>query len=238
LLFINEYVHSVFTVILFLNYYNSRLLAAIKTIMTYRISFAFSALAIALLFALFAINVHPAQADDNVSKINGTFSFAGEAGCLVSRGGFTPTLNPIPLASAPSITGIFQQSFSVEGTATFDGKGNGVRSGTSVSTSIAGAGNTGSSAEVIEFSVPFTYTVDADGTVHTQTSAPLTGTVVAGERTGQTVTVDQIPLDGHVSKDGKTLTLASKQAVIERLTFSNGDSFPRICHRARVFQEI
>jgi hypothetical protein len=45
-------------------------------------------------------------------------------------------------------------------------------------------------------------------------------------------------MTGLISKDGNTLTLASVVPAVETVTFSNGDVWPRICHRSRVLIKI
>jgi hypothetical protein len=48
--------------------------------------------------------------------------------------------------------------------------------------------------------------------------------------------VDAIPpVSGLISQDGKTLIAAHTTTVVETHTFSNGDVYPQICHRSRVF---
>jgi hypothetical protein len=61
------------------------------------------------------------------------------------------------------------------------------------------------------------------------------GSFVAGPRTGQTNSIDAIPpLTGLISQDVNTLIAAHTAAAVETVTFSNGDVWPRICHRSRV----
>ena len=52
----------------------------------------------------------------------------------------------------------------------------------------------------------------------------------------QPTTVDAIPpVTGMISRDGKTLTAAHLEPIVETHTYSNGDVWPEICHRSRVF---
>jgi hypothetical protein len=43
---------------------------------------------------------------------------------------------------------------------------------------------------------------------------------------------------GLISKNGKTLTIATLMPGVETQTFSNGDVELRICHRSRVFIKL
>ncbi|HEY7300420.1 MAG TPA: hypothetical protein VH684_21200, partial [Xanthobacteraceae bacterium] len=64
-------------------------------------------------------------------------------------------------------------------------------------------------------------------------------TYTAGPRTGQTATVDAIPpVSGMISEDGKTLTAAHVNPIVETHTYSNGDVDPQICHRSRIFIKL
>jgi hypothetical protein len=76
--------------------------------------------------------------------------------------------------------------------------------------------------------------INSDDTFDTQMVGPITGTFLSGPRTGQTSSFDRPPLTGLISKNGDTLTLASVVPAVETVTFSNGDVWPRVCHRSRV----
>jgi hypothetical protein len=186
-------------------------------------------------------------------NLKGAYGFTGTAACLVAPGsaatapapgnttplansGFQPNLHPVDGK-------VFSHSFSVEGIRTFDGNGNGTVKGTSVGITPPptppspgypafppGAGSS-------DFSFSFTYTVNGDGS-WTGTMVP--GSYLAhhltGPRTGQTSTVDAIPpVTGLISQDGKTLIAAHITTAVETVTYSNGDVWPQICHRSRVF---
>jgi hypothetical protein len=69
--------------------------------------------------------------------------------------------------------------------------------------------------------------------------ATFSETFTAGPRTGQTATVDALPqLTGMISQDGKTLIAADAEPAVETHRYSNGDVWPEICHRSRVFIRI
>lgn len=197
-------------------------------------------------------------------QLKGSYGFTGEAACLFAPGhsdaqgpnGSNPTpgqllplagFNPnLQVTDGGPTSSAFSNSFSVQGIRTFNGDGTGTVKGTSVSITIRPTpGPTGyphfpASASVENFSYTFTYTVDNDGgwTATTDQNS-FSGTFIAGPRTGQTVTIDRIPqFSGLISNDGKTLIGSHTDAVKETLTFSNGDVFPRICHRSRVFIKL
>jgi hypothetical protein len=58
----------------------------------------------------------------------------------------------------------------------------------------------------------------------------------SGGRAGQIATIDEIPpVTGLISQEGKTLVLvAGLTPTVETETYSNGDVWRKICHRARV----
>jgi len=177
-------------------------------------------------------------------------------GALLPGAGFNDKLQPNDIANPspnqpnppPGAVGqvSFTRSFSVIGVRTFDGNGNGHVSGTALG--IDGRptpGPTGwphfpPSAGSGEFSFDFTYTVDGDGGfTATMTPDSYHETFTSGPRTGQTVTVDAIPpITGAISGDGKTLSAAHADPVVETRTFSNGDVWPEICHRSRIFIQL
>ncbi len=175
-------------------------------------------------------------------------------GVLAPGSGFNTKLQPNDITLVgPTGPGSDQQSFtrsfSVFGIRTFDGNGHGHVSGTSVG--IDGRptpGPTGwphfpPSAGSGKFDFDFTYTVDGNGGwTATMVPGSYTETFLSGPRTGQTATVDAIPpITGAVSNDGKTLIAAhtvETLQTVETRTFSNGDVWPELCHRSRVFIKI
>ena len=196
-------------------------------------------------------------------KLKGAYGFTGTAACLVAPGHITTdTTNPNPGTPLPNsgfkpnlqpndatpggTQSSFARSFSVEGIRTFDGHGNGTVKGTVVGIVTRptpgpnGYPNFPPSASGGDFSFSFTYTVNPDGSWD---SAMVPGSYseifTAGPRTGQTAIVDAIPpVHGMVSQDGKTLIAAHLDPVVETHVFSNGDAYPEICHRSRVFIKL
>jgi hypothetical protein len=208
-------------------------------------AFVFSVSAIVIMW------VAGAAADS--PNLKGEYGFTGDAACLVAPGsgtkpspgnttpfgnaGFNASLQPILPAQS------FFHSFAVEGIRTFNGDGTGTVKGTSVGIAprpTPGPGPTYPAfppdAGSTNFSYNFTYTVNGDGS---WTSAMVLGTFsetfVSGPRTGQTATVDALPLFiGLISQNGQTLIVAHTAPVVETATYSNGDVWPMICHRSRV----
>jgi hypothetical protein len=185
-------------------------------------------------------------------NLKGDYGFTGTAACLVAPGnsgtgtpsnpagpaGFNAQLQPFDNSNS------FSHSFSVVGIRTFNGNGTGTVKGTFVGVTVrptpgpppavpafpasAGGGN---------FSFSFTYTVDGNGGFTTaMVPGSYSETFTSGPRNGQTATLDAIPpITGMISQDGKTLIAAHTEPVVETKTYSNGDVWPEICHRSRVF---
>jgi len=184
-------------------------------------------------------------------KLKGEYAFTGTASCLFAPGSDPGPVNPTPGVALPNSgfnaklqplvnATAFSGSNSVEGIRIFNADGTGTLTGTAVfTTERPTPGPTGypsfpSSAGSNTFSASFKYTVNSDDTFDVELVGPLTGTHLTGPRAGQTFSIDTIPLTGLISKKGDTLTLASVVPTIETITFSNGDVWPRICHRSRV----
>ncbi len=184
-------------------------------------------------------------------KLKGEYAFTGTASCLFAPGSDPGPGNPTPGVPLPNSgfnanfqplvnATAFVTSFSVEGVTVFKADGTGTFKGTSVSiTERPTPGPTGypsfpASASSNSFSGSFTYVVNADDSFETTMVGPITGTFLSGPRTGQTSSVDRPPMTGLISKDGSSLTVAHIAPTVETVTFSNGDVWPRICHRSRI----
>jgi hypothetical protein len=171
--------------------------------------------------------------------------------------GFDTTTNPptVPITPATS----FFVSSSVEGIRIFNGDGTGSVSGTETgfsprptpngaasecgSTPCGAYPNFKPSAESFNFSYQFTYTVNPDGS-WTANVVPgsYAGTFVTGPRSGppaQTFTITNFPqLGGLIGTFGQTLTADVLTPTVETTTYSNGDVYPKICHRSRVLTNM
>ena len=179
-------------------------------------------------------------------QLKGQYGFTGAAHCIHSPIGFTAlgealcgdtgqpiSFQPNPSNPRNSCPGVFTLTNSVEGVRTFNGNGTGTGEGRNVSLNVPpNTGFLGASAD--EFSFSFTYTVDGEGGF-TATTVPgsFISHILTGPRAGQTLTVDQIKLEGLISNDKKTLVIASTEPLVEKQQFSNGDVRYRICHRSR-----
>jgi hypothetical protein len=196
--------------------------------------------------------------------IQGAYGFTGTAACLVAPGGPAPAPTPgntAPLANAGFNSMLqpvdpndsFSVSFAVEGIRMFNGIdprtgiGSGTVKGTAVGISIRPTPNTppypnfAPSADKETFTYAFQYSLGGDGSwSSTMVPGSYSGSFVSGPRTGQTDTNTIPPITGLISIDGNTLTGATDMApgtnpTVETVTYSNGDVWPRICHRSRIF---
>jgi hypothetical protein len=168
-------------------------------------------------------------------------------GVALPNSGFNAQLQPNDFTNpGTSPSASYNRSFSVEGIRTFNGDGTGTVKGTAFG--IADRPTPGPdgfphfppSAASADFSFSFTYTVDGNGGwTATMVPGSFSETYTAGPRTGQTATVDAIPpVSGMISEDGKTLTAAHVNPIVETHTYSNGDVDPQICHRSRIFIKL
>jgi hypothetical protein len=227
-----------------------------------RSGFVLSVSVIAMTWAAGALAASP--------NLKGQYGFTGSAACLVAPGHVgnetvpPPTSNPTPGVALPNSgfnanlqpndftnpgntpSASYNRSFTVEGIRTFNGDGTGTVKGTAVGVADRptpgpdGFPHFPPSADSVEFSFSFTYTVDGNGGwTGTMVPGSYMETFTSGPRTGQTATVDAIPpISGMISLDGKTLTGAHLAPVVETHYYSNGDVDPQICHRSRVFIQL
>jgi hypothetical protein len=188
-------------------------------------------------------------------SLKGTYAFTGTLSCLFAPGsdsappnppgtmlpnaGFRPNLVPFDVPSSFSI------SNSIVGVRRFNGDGTGTVSATEVGIVMRPTpGPTGypsfppdASSAQIQYS--FTYTFNPNGTFATSLSGPLSGTFLAGPRSGQTFSIPDLPqFLGVPSQDFSTIVLAEPAPMVETVTYSNGDVWPRICLRSRVLIRI
>lgn len=189
-----------------------------------------------------------AAGDDRNNLLRGDYAFSGEATCLGSRnlsesapGGFDEHLRPM----TPPFPFVF--SYSIQGVRTFNGDGTGKVVGRSVSFSHPYAlpsdplyfDRGGASSSDIE--ADFTYQVAPDRTFTIDQPLSL-GTVLTGTRKGQTWTLENVQFVGLISKDRRTLTIASGEPTVEKHTFFEGVApvyvRNQICHRARILFEL
>jgi hypothetical protein len=200
-----------------------------------------------------------ASAAADSPRIKGHYGFTGSAVCLVAPGSSVSTFNPTPGVALPNsgfdanlqpIDGhVFSHSFVVEGIRIFKGDGTGTVTGVSMGTTVpptpgplatAGYPSFPPAAGASNFSYSFTYTVNPDGS-WTADIVPgtFTETFTEGPRTGQTSTIVNFPtFTGLRGRDDFTLTVATLDATVESVSYSNGDVWPEICHRSRVLIKL
>ena len=194
---------------------------------------AITGLAVATL-SLGLVAASPANAATGEALLLGEYSATGTSSCLSAPGGFNDKFQ----ANVPA--GSFRSSTSSEEVWIFNGAGSVEVTGTGVGTSgVASAPSNPSTpgASGTTNSGTRKYTV-GPGHVVTVTATNAKGANFAGTRAGQTLVVDKYVLQGHVSRDGATVTLATPAPAVETITLSNGDSFPRICHRSVVLLKL
>jgi hypothetical protein len=206
----------------------------------------------AFLFGLFQLlGWQTVSTHASPSSLKGTYAFTGTTGCLFAPGsdsaapnppgtmlpnaGFRPNLVPFDVLSSFSI------SNSIVGVRTFNGDGTGTVSATEVCIVIrptpgpSGYPSFPPDASSAQIQYSFTYTFNPNGTFATNLSGPLSGTFLAGPRTGQTFRIPDLPqLLAVPSQNFSTIVLAEPAPMVETVTYSNGDVWPRVCHRSRV----
>jgi hypothetical protein len=160
--------------------------------------------------------------------------------------GFNASLQPNDRTN-PNGGDSFHHTFSTEGIQTFNGNGTGTVVGTSVGITVRPTPGPApayphfpAAASSWTFTFNFTYVVHNDGSFSsTMVPGSFTETFLTGPRAGQTATIDALPeLVGFISKDGKTLISSHLAPVVETVTHSNGDVWPQICDRSRVFIKL
>jgi hypothetical protein len=179
--------------------------------MTLRDTVALTAIACACAFG-----AAPADAQD--SRLKGTYAVSRSEACLNSPSGFNGNNQPNTVATS------FGTSDSIGGTVVYDGAGRAKYNQTFVSLAVittpdASSGTTTGNS---------TYTVAADGRFQI-TSLNVAGTELTGPRAGQTFTIDKVVLEGFVSADN-SVTVTTRPLAVETITYSNGDTWQRICH--------
>ncbi|MFL6799895.1 MAG: hypothetical protein ACJ8F3_21080 [Xanthobacteraceae bacterium] len=168
-------------------------------------------------------------------QLKGPYGFTGSASCMALRAPatFDPgTFEPLPPGPVP-----FGWKFNVEGIATFNGDGTGTVKASSMGfhhpALVPGAGSA-------DLHYDFTYTVNDNSWTSEVVDPPgVIGTETSGRRAGQAFKITNFPiLSGLISKNASTLTAANLRPQVENITYDNGDSFNRICHRSRVFIDL
>jgi hypothetical protein len=175
-------------------------------------------------------------------------------GIALPNSGFNTTCGPGPGCQdlRPLDGHVFSYSGAIEGIVTFNADGTGKVKRTHISTAVPPTpGPTGTypafppsaEADVLSFNIKYTVD-DSGGFIIDSVPGSISGTIMRGPRTGQTFTIDKFAtLTGLIGQDGKTLTGAdidpgALTVTVETVTHSNGDVWPQICHRSRVFVRL
>jgi hypothetical protein len=188
-----------------------------------RASLLWSILGVMLLWA------SAAHAEDFNQLLRGDYAGTGAATCLFSPSGFNPNLTPQGSS--------FVNAFNVQAVLTFNEDGTGSIHGRNVVITYSHLPSGAPNASSDEFTAPFTYSVAPDRSF-TLVFGPFAGTILTGPRAGQTFTIPAVPTVGLIARGRKSATLATDTTDIEVITYSNGDSFPRICERSRVLLRL
>ena len=154
---------------------------------------------------------------------SGTFGGVGELGCLFAPSGFNASNQPTDPSSA------FSNNGSVVAVYTFKKNG----TGTLLTRTVTNTQSQNPSASSSTAQANFTYTVAKSGEITiTSTGTPgVTGSIDSGPRSGQTFAIDTLTLNAFIAQGNKAIAVATTNPNVETITYSNLDSFPRICHR-------
>ena len=163
----------------------------------------------------------------NNALLDGEYTYTGSATCVGAQAGFNPgTFQPNPGAFT------VVNSFTVNGTRTFNGDGTGTLTLKSVSVNQFGA----SAVETVN--APFLYNVAPDLTI-TITSQPSLSTQTAGTAVGSTSILSNVPpMTGRITEDLSTIALSHPLPGIETITPTVGTPFYRICARERILHRV
>jgi hypothetical protein len=182
----------------------------------------------ALSLGLFAAS--PADAVIGDAVLFGEYSATSTGSCLTAPSGFNDKLQP----NMPEVSTVATDTG--EEVWIFDGTGSVVVTSTSIRTSSVASSpsnpNTANASGTRTWSTR-KYTVSREQVV-TVIATNVNGENFAGPLAGQTLLIDKYVLQGHASRDGETVTLATPEPLVETITLSSGTSLPRICHRAVV----
>jgi hypothetical protein len=184
--------------------------------------------AVALSLGLFVASSADAVTGD--ALLFGEYSATSTGSCLTAPSGFNDKLQP----NMPEVSTVATDTG--EEVWIFDGSRSVAVTSTSIRTSGVASSpsnpNTASASGTTTWSTR-KYTVSREHEV-TVIATNVNGENFAGPLAGQTLVIDKYVLEGHASRDGETVTLATPEPVVETITLSSGISVPRICHRAVV----
>ena len=161
-----------------------------------------SALFVVLFLNAVGGGVPPVEARTN---LNGPYAFTTFRSCTVAN---SPFINDA--SGAPTVVpagGVFRQNTVDSGIQTFNEDGTGTITGRSTTMNVTAGG--GSILNISEFSLPFTYTVNADDTVDISLGQA-TFAIVLGNGTGNTGTASPRSARVQIGNGANTLVTAPR----------------------------
>jgi hypothetical protein len=167
------------------------------------------------------------------AELRGNYAGTGADTCLYSSLGFNSQFGVVTGSS------VWSSSNQTTVVRTFGGHGKGATNGNSMSMIVPPTPGFLPGASSDDFIVSFTYTLSDDVLSTSNVNGTYQGKVLTGSRAGQTYTLSNEPeFMGYISADEKTLVLSTPNPTVEIITYSNGNSFQRICHRSRVLTKL
>jgi len=165
------------------------------------------------------------------TNLNGTYAFTQVRSCTVANSPFDDDPSGAP-TRIPATGVVARQVAEDSGITTFNADGTGTTSGRSSSMNISNTTVGASILSITEFSVPFTYTVNADNTVDINNGVTTFATVLGGGA-GNTGTVDPRSARLTIGNGANTLVRAPRTEIEqETLHFNNQTTQYRLCTRS------
>lgn len=190
-----------------------------------------------------------AQADDQQknrnAQLKGPYALTGTIECIVSGTPWNPNLTPTSFAISTRGTLVGVQTFNGDGTSTFKVRSDflnppPVTNGPTPPNTPLG----GISAGANDATAQIAYNIDNAGLLSMDLvpGTLLQATTVAGPGVGSSFTLDHHALSGMVSRDKKTIVLATVDPVMETQTITPAVGSPfvryRVCIRTTVLTQI
>lgn len=175
---------------------------------------------------------------DSVTEtgLSGRFAVIGTTTCVRSSLGFGPGPQFIPVFGGT----VQIQSVSLSGIRSFNsGTGTLVSTNNSIThpAPLPSGGMITGVATPVDVDESFDYTVDADRTIRITTTSTNNFALTSAGRV-PTVTVGGAARVGKISKDWKTITLASEELKVETVTTGTGAPLDRVCSRVETLHKL
>ena len=182
------------------------------------------------ILALAIVAVVGAMDTAQAGQPQGNYGGTGSLVCLYAPDGFNPDQTPV------NPHNIWSASNSHGTVLTLNGDGTGTLTSFETSLDVPPIPSFPANASSSKSSAAITYTIGGKANdVLFLSVANLAGQVTSGPRTGQTFTVDAFNVAGFFSKSAKFFGLITLSPSVETITYSDGSSFSRICHRNTQF---